>query len=320
MTSPSPLHDTSPARLSRRRRFDALGVLVAVLAIAGLWSLAQYRIATERQQALAAAMQANARLAAAYERQVHRTLKAAEQVAAFVREQHRRQGARLPLADWVAQGVIREPLFNIISVVDAQGEIVSSSSPGPGRVNYADRDFFRLQRESRGDALFVSAPVLGRVSGRWQVPMSLRITRADGSFGGVVVLSVDPGDFTAFSRDADLGRQGLLELTGLDGVVRGRAIGEESRFGMEARRLPWFQRRLTTPQGEFVDGGEAVDGVARVVSYRSMADYPLMVVVGTSVDEVYAAVQQRHTRYRVWAAVLSALLLVLLAWRLRRRR
>jgi hypothetical protein len=317
------LPQESPTSLSRRgpwaTRLNAIVVLVCALAIAAIWSVAQYRITLERQQALAGALQSSAKLAAAYEQQVYRTLKAAEQVAAFVREQHLRQGARLPLSAWVAQGVIREPMFTIISVVDEHGEIVSSSQP-TGRVNYVDRDFFRLQRESRGDALFVSPPVLGRVSGRWQVPMSLRITRADGRFGGVVVLSVDPGNFTAFYGEADLGPQGLLELTGLDGVVRGRKIGHESRFGMDARRLPWYQRQLTQLQGAFMDDGQEVDGVARVLGYRRMEGYPLLVAVGTSVDDALAAAQQRHTRYRAWAAGISALLLVIAGLLLRRRR
>lgn len=294
-------------------------VLTAAVLLCVLWWLVLQRIALERQQVLAAAMQSSAKLAAAYEQQVDRTLKAAEQVAAFVREQYLRQGTALPLAAWVKEGVIRESMFTIISVVDERGEIVSSSQ-ATGRVNYADRDFFRLQAESRQDALFVSAPVLGRVSGRWQVPMSLRITRPDGRFGGVVVLSVDPGNFTALYGEADLGTQGLLELTGMDGVVRARKIGRDNRFGMDARRLPWFQRQLAQSQDVFLDEGQEVDGVARLIGYRRMDAYPLMVVVGSTVQDALAPVLQRHQRYQVWAAGISALLLVLAAVLLSRTR
>src|SRR5690606_16409755 len=153
------------------------------------------RVAFERKQAVTAAMQSNANLAIAFEEQVSQTLKAAEQVAAFVREQYLRHGPGIDLRAWVDQRVIREEAFTIISVVNERGEIVSSSQAA-GKVNYADREFFTAQRAATNDELYVNRPVFGRVSNTWQVPMSLRITRPDGSFGGVVVMSVDPADFT----------------------------------------------------------------------------------------------------------------------------
>lgn len=323
MSSTEPAHDTplAPPARERRRATAWRHITIALggaLLIAAVWGLLERRIDREREQALEVAMQANARQAQAYEQQIRRTLRAAEQVAAFVRAQYLRDGTRLPLADWVRQGVIREPMFKIVSVVDARGDLVLSSQT-TGQVSYADREFFRLQREAREDRLYVSPPVLGRVSGRWQVPMSLRITRPDGRFDGVVVLSVDPGQLAELDSGTELGRQGLLELTGLDGVVRVRRAGQELRFGMDARRLPWFQRRLSASQDQWLDDGEAVDGEARLVNYRSLADYPLMVVVGTSVEDALAPVQPRHTRYRVWASGLSALLLWLTVLLLRRR-
>ncbi|MCZ2406350.1 MAG: hypothetical protein LC097_06410 [Burkholderiales bacterium] len=71
--------------------------LVSAAAIAGIWLTTLQRIAFEREQAQASAMQSNANLAIAFEQQVFRTLKAAEQVAAFVREEYLRQGANIPL-------------------------------------------------------------------------------------------------------------------------------------------------------------------------------------------------------------------------------
>lgn len=302
-----------PARaLWRHYAGTPLSLLIALvcgLAIAGIWLTTLQRIAFEREQAVAAAMQSNSNLAIAFEQQVFRTLKAAEQVAAFVREQYLRQGPRTALRQWAEQRVIREEMFNIISVVNETGDIVGSSR-ATGNVNYADREFFQVQRNATRDELFVSAPVLGRVSGRWQVPMSLRITRPDGSFGGVVVMSVDPANFTDFYRQADLGRQGLLELTGLDGIVRGRKASGQNSFGLEAKGLAWFQRQAAAPQGDFVDSGEAADGITRIVSYRTMEGYPLMVTVGTAHAEEMAPVLQRRASYLAVAGSATAALLV----------
>ncbi|MDX9706516.1 MAG: diguanylate cyclase [Azospira sp.] len=303
---PAGAHRSRFAGLSRRSAI----ALLCLLAIAGLWLTTLQRIAFQREQAEAAAIDANANLSIAFERQVFRTLKAAEQVSVFVREQYLRHGAGIDLGRWIEQGVIRETMFTIISIVDENGEVVSSSLP-VGAVNYADREFFIAQREATDDALFISPPVLGRVSGQWRIPMSLRITRADGSFGGVVVISVDPDSITGFHRLVRLGDRGLLEVTGLDGIVRGRRIGNENSFGLAAGELPWFQRRAQARDGSLIDDGTAIDGVARIVSYRSVADYPLMVAVGTAYDDDLATVMQRRSSYLMMASGATAVLIVL---------
>lgn len=312
-TRPPDADDRLEARAPRRRYRLATPLSLAIAlgciaAVAGLWLVTLQRVAFEREQAVASAMQSNANLAIAFEQQVVRTLKAAEQVAAFVREQYLQQGTDINLRDWVARGVIREPMFTIISVVNEQGDIVSSSQE-TGAVNYSDRAFFQALQRSERDELFVSEPVLGRVSGQWRIPMALRIVREGGRFGGVVVMSVDPTNFTDFYRQADLGAQGLLELTGLDGVVRGRKSGGKVSFGADARGLPWFQRQAAAPEDDLIDAHGAVDGVPRILSYRSMAGHPLMVTVGSASSEVLEPVMQRRAGYLALAAGASVALL-----------
>lgn len=296
----------------RKRTGIPLNLFIALLCglgVAGLWLVTLQRVVFEREQAIAAAMKSNTHLAIAYEQQVFRTLKAAEQVAAFVREQYLQKGPDIDLGRWVERQTIRESMFTIVSVVDETGQIVSSSQP-TGRVNYTDREFFQAHRTAGEDVLFVSRPVLGRVSGRWQIPMSLRISRPDGGFGGVVVMSVDPANFTAFDRHADLGGQGLLELTGLDGAVRARKLGGADSFGMDARSLAWFRLQPTSPEGELIDHRSLEDGVERIISYRRMAGYPLMVVVGTAYAEELALVSQRRGSYLVMAGSATAVLVL----------
>ena len=119
MTPPRQPSD-APERVARGPRTATPLNLLVVLAsvfILVVWLITLQRIAFEREQALAAEMKANASLAIAFEQQVSRALKAAEQVAAFVREQYRLQGRAIDLRRWVEEGVIREEMFTIISVV-----------------------------------------------------------------------------------------------------------------------------------------------------------------------------------------------------------
>jgi len=285
------------------------GIALLCLGILGvIWLAVLQLIGTEREQAVEAAIRANSNLAIAFEQDIFRTLKAAEQVAAFAREEYVRDGTPPDLAGWVKRDVIREHMFTIISVVDERGAIIASTQHTPPQVNYSDRDFFVAQRDATQDALFVSRPVLGRVSGQWRIPMSLRITRPDGSFGGVIVMAIDPAYLTNFYHQADLGAHGLLEITGLDGYTRGRKAGGRISFDEDARGASWFVRRQGDPTGDFVDEGE-IGGVRRIVSYRTLDRYPLMVVVGTSYAEATAESGHRRTGYLLTAGAASVALL-----------
>ncbi|MBV2181053.1 MAG: diguanylate cyclase [Castellaniella sp.] len=303
--------------LGQRYSFDkplcVLILLAYLIMFAGLWLAAAQRITAERGQTVAAAMRANSNLAIAFEEQTNRTLKAAEQVAAFAREEYLAHSRTLDLGDWIDRGVIRSHIFTIISIVDEHGAIVGSTQHTPPSVNYSDRDFFTTQRSETRDVLYVSKPVMGRVSHEWRIPMSLRITRPDGSFGGVVVIAVEPTYLTDFYRQADLGGGGLLEVTGLDGIMRSRKIGRQASFGTPARDLPWLYRSATASAGNFVDTGE-IDGVKRIISYRTLADYSLMVVVGTAYDDVMAPILPRKITYLAMAAGASAVLLLFTIW------
>ena len=309
LLNPSGSHTKTRGRFGRRLNLAI--ILVCVVAIAAIWVGTLHRIANEREQAQAAAMKSNSNLAVAFEQQVFRTIKAAEQVAVFVRDQYLLRGSAVNLRRWVEQQLIREELFTIVNVLDEAGSILISSSEAAESVNYADRAFFQALRKSTEDTLYVSAPVLGRISGQWQIPMALRIAKADGSFGGLVVMSVSPQHFSRFYGQSDLGAQGLLELSGTDGVVRSLTLGGKNSFGGDARQNAWFQRHKTATEGAFIDNGDTLDQVARTISYRSVGGYPLIVSVGTALADDMAQVEQRRTGYLWMAAATTAIFLVM---------
>jgi diguanylate cyclase (GGDEF)-like protein/PAS domain S-box-containing protein len=123
-------------------------------------------------------------------------------------------------------------------------------------------------------------------------------------------MSVSPGDFTNFYLQTDLGQQGMLELTSLDGVVLSRKIGNRGDFGLDPSPLAWFRHRTDKAEDDFIDDGKAIDDVTRIVSYRTMADYPLMVTVGTAYEDELAPARQRESSYLLMAGSATLALLV----------
>jgi diguanylate cyclase (GGDEF)-like protein/PAS domain S-box-containing protein len=160
--------------------------------------------------------------------------------------------------------------------------------------------------QARGarDALHVSVPVLGRVSNSWQVPLSRRLVNKDGSFAGVVVLSVDPGYFTRFYRKADIGAHGLVTLVGLDGVVRARRVGDALSFGDDLSASSLLREQTRSDAGDFMSAG-GIDNVQRYVSYRTVPGHPLIVAVGSSREEVLAEFLRGRNRDHLIAALVT---------------
>jgi len=279
------------------RRFADVGIAIgifSVLLLGGLWFYISTKHDGEYRETVGAAFRENSNLAVAYDEHIARTLKGLDSALLFVRHEYRRVGRGLDIARYVEDGVIDGQLFSILSVVDEHGDIVLSSKRFDP-TNYADREFFLVHRRGGGDDLYISRPVLGRVSGTWQVPVSRRINKRDGSFGGVVVLSVDPGYFARFYQKADIGALGLVTLVGLDGVARVRRVGNDLSFNIDMNDSSLLRQRAQLEHGEFISLG-GFDKIRRLVSYRTLRDYPLIVAVGTAEEEVLGEFRRERNR------------------------
>ncbi len=306
---------------SRRGEMHLSIAAFSVALIGIVWAIFIVENHTERREAIATAVKQNSNLAVAYEEHVSRTVKGLDAVLRFVRREYARHGPGMNLGQYIAETATDQKLFTILSVVDEHGDIVLSTQHVPP-VNYADREHFRFHSHRDADDLYISKPVFGRVSSTWQIPMTRRITRPDGSFGGIVVVSVDPGYFTSFYQKAELGEQGLVALVGLDGTARARRVGQVVSFGNDMSHSRLLKAYLGESVGSFFEPG-GYENVARYISYRTVAGLPLVVAVGAAEHEVLAEVRRNRNRDYAIATVMSAAILafaMLLTAALRRQK
>lgn len=263
----------------------------------------------EHEAVVTSVVNQNTNLAVAYEEHVVRTLKGLDGALLFIRHEYQRLGRKLDIKRYITDGVIDGRLFSILSVIDERGNVVLSSRE-IDPVNYADREFFRVHQLRRNqDTFHISAPVLGRVSNTWQIPVSRRIIKPDGSFGGVIVLSVDPEYLARFYQKVNIGEHGLVMLIGTDGIVRARRVGKTLSFGDDLSDSNLIQEQVKKEAGELLSLG-AVDGLQRYVSYRTLPGYPLVVAVGAAQQEVLADFIHNRNRDYVLAALVSAVIAV----------
>jgi hypothetical protein len=137
------------------------------------------------------------------------------------------------------QGIIQSQLFVQIAIIGPDGMLEMSSVPNFKRMNLSDREHFKVHIAKDSGQLFISKPVKGRASKKWSLQFTRRINKPDGSFGGVVVVSVDPFYFT-FTQDLNIGKTGVVTLVGQDGIVRARTSAGGTGIGMDIRSSGLF--------------------------------------------------------------------------------
>jgi signal transduction histidine kinase len=284
--------DTRPLRTDARRLVIGFSAFLLI----SLWGALVYTISTERNLTLRTTIKENANLARAFEEHIVRTIRAVDQVTLFVKDRYERHGSRLNLARYTAGGRIAAEIYNQIGIIDERGMYIMSNLPNFKPMNLADREHFQVHVARDSGELFVGKPVLGRASGKWSIQFTRRINKPDGSFGGVVVISVDPFYFSSFYRQVDLGSNGLVTLVGSDGIVRARQSGSDIAVSQNLQQSEPFTKLASSPVGSYV-AACPVDGIKRIMAYRALSAYPLIVLVGSAESDAFADFDARRVRY-----------------------
>jgi hypothetical protein len=197
--------------------------LLAVLAV--IWGAIGTFLIVERETALKAAEREVSNLAQALERQSFWLFANVEQLLRTVRHDIESDPNQFDLSRSLAQQSLLLDVAVEVSVVDHDGFLVASTLgvPSDYRTSYLDRAHISVHVAQDTGAAFVGLPIVGRNSGKWSLPVSMRVNAPDGGFDGVVVVSLDPYAISSQLRAFDLGPSGVATLAGLDGVVRTRS-------------------------------------------------------------------------------------------------
>ena len=286
-----------------------LSLFMAVL-LAGLWSITMLQLQRAHDAAITDAGRDARSMARVFDEHAIRTIAAADQAVTYLRSRYQALDKHLDIVADLQQGLNPGPLYNLFTIVDERGDTVLSSHPFKP-TNLADREHIRVHMQRDSGELYISKPVLGRVSKKWSIQMTRRINHADGRFKGVVVVSMDPYYFTRLYDEVDLGDNSSLTLVGSDGVVRARRVGAVNSIGQDVGGSKVFSLMQGNTRGSFTERSP-VDGTLRIYAFEKLANYPLYMLVGLDRDTVLADYVSRRNQVLLMAAVTSAL--IVLSW------
>ncbi len=284
--------------------------------IAVFWLGLAYQLSVERVKAIDTAIERGGGVARLFEETTIRLLKSVDQTILLVRLAYEENPEHFDLNRLVERTSLVGDLTIQASLIGPDGYLKSSSTSYTGTPLYlGDREHFQIQVDAKTDELFIGKPVLGRASDKLSIQLSRRLRKPDGSFGGVIVASIDPAFAKQFYESIKLGDQSDISLRGLDGVIRA-AYGFSAQSVDTAQVMPGAP--LEAANGSFWDGG-AVDGINRLVSRRTVAGYPLIVTVAEAEGHVLADYRLHRVIYFFIATILTLLVMVAITISIRRQ-
>ena len=280
-------------------------MLLGFSAIILVWVGAIYFSYSEWVQTEHAANQTAENLARALEEQVVRTIGAADQTLLYVRDSYAKDPQHFDVSLWTHDSQFLTGVVTQVGIINKDGRLVADNIPGTQLgIDLSDRDHFKVHVERRSDELYISKPVLGRVSHKWTVQLTRPIVMPDGSFGGVVLVSLDPEYFSHVYQSIDIGNEGTVTLIGSDGIIRARRSGGPSLVGESLTAGRVFEELAKSDAG-FYTTTSVTDGIERIFAYRKVKDLPLIITVGLARDEVFRISEQNRQKHFAIAGLLT---------------
>lgn len=274
-------------------------------------------IIEERRAALDRAAGHAANLASAFEEQVGRVMDYVKGSVELIKYRIEKEGPAFDLYEWRA--LVPEIAASTIqvSIVGPDGRLRASTLTRTAKpVDLSDREYFRIHRDNPDAGLFIGRPVMGRVSNQVGIQVSKRLENPDGSFGGVVVFSLNPDFLTSLHRSIDLGKNGNMTLVGLDTIIRARFVsGEKAEDGLgvgESLGESRIFKDLAEQQTGTFTGACVLGGGVRIYHWRKVQGYPLVVTVGLEKEEALSDAD-RHAFLILSISSTAILLIALIA-------
>lgn len=287
----------------------AAGILLSAL----VWVFFVVQIQQEQEEAIRAQAQHNTNLAVIFAEQAIATVEDVDGLLLDMRRIYSDKGRATRLDDVPTPLALTARALVYRAILDKDGKIVVGLAL-PDGANLAEREYFKLQKSAPTDKLVVGNAVVGWTTGRQTVHISRRITNPDGSFGGVVVVGLDPTIFTELYKKVDMGDNGHIAFVGFDGQLRARRLGDSASFGgdvsgnLNLRKI--LAEKDTTPSGN-LHAPSGLDGVPRVIAFKIIPSLAMVVIVATTSDEALAPAAERAGHYTSIALGATALLLML---------
>ena len=308
-----------PSDPRRRARAITLEiVVVGITVILAMWATVVFSIMAAQEAAMDRTRSEGRNLAVAFADEVTHILGGVAGAMEIVAQHVRVERGRYDIHAWARDIPLLSQATIQGAIIGPDGRLVSITlDPAPQPIDLSDREHFRIHLDGRYQGIFIGKPVAGRVSHEITINVTRRVDA--GTFLGVIMFALAPGNLTTLNTSVDLGARGSISLVGLDDIIRAR-FTRENPHGLagigQPVEHPWTSSIPANGEGSFIK--ESIfDHVTRLFSYRRVGNYPLFVTVGLDLDETLASSREHATVIAAIAGLATILLAGLAAYLIR---
>jgi diguanylate cyclase (GGDEF)-like protein len=276
-------------------------ILCLILAVV-LWYWTISKIDAEKHALEVKALAEASALSKDYAQYLAQVIEEANQITLQLKFGWEKSHGNLNLQELSQSGIFRSAQIINVLILNREGIPATATIPALPNISMADRDYFVFHKGDDSDALLIGKPRLGRLSGKPIIPFSRRLSTQRGAFDGVAVVSFAPSYLTAFYAGSFPGKTGLLAVAGLDGILRSVKIGNEpDSTPAVLRTVPLFASQEGASYLSEVPWSG--DKLARFVAWKTLKDYPLVVMAGIPEQEYFAPQLEAWATYKKAAAL-----------------
>jgi diguanylate cyclase (GGDEF)-like protein/PAS domain S-box-containing protein len=294
-------------------------VLLGAILIGVVWATLFFLLKNEHDNAERAAIQNSTNLAGAFEEHLSRSLSEVDRSPKTIRTLYMRDPERFDLADWLTSNpLLRDDVLQI-SIIERDGKVKSGSlrSAEQSFFDFKDNDYYKAHIDTPDDRLVVGKPAIDLVTQSWVLRLSRRADDKDGNFNGVIVATLDPAYLMRIYNSVNIGEHGYIRVLGLDGAVRATSGNSFSVLGKDYSGADLFRQLSAKPDGWFYTSSFLNDNLQRLIAYRSVKEYPLIITIGLASSEIFSRLENQKRSAFLISTVLTLLILIVTALSIR---
>jgi diguanylate cyclase (GGDEF)-like protein/PAS domain S-box-containing protein len=288
-----------------------------------MWSVVLSEINEEKAIAEENIYKHAAALSTAYAEQLARSIEQLDQITLNVKYYWETTGGQVRLEDQLKHGMYPASTLLFVSIMDRHGDLVTSTIAPRKPLSYANKGWFQAHKTGPSQGLVIVNQEIGFQTDQSVIRFTRRLDSEDGSFDGVVFVSVEPDYLTTFYDESRLGKTDFVTVRSTAGPLLATKVGNDDQPARVFYRTdPVFGPAsgvIEEPKEKFDDDQE------RIIAWNKLKKYPLVTLAGLSKKDAfvtYEAIAKNHHNFAVIGSVflfLFAMAGMLLSARLARK-